>query len=165
MKKSTTHTKLFLTFICLTLFGILSTNAQVISPNAIGIRLGNNDGFGSEVSYQRLLDGKTRLELDLGWRNNNNYNALKLTGIHQWVMPIVNRLNWYVGAGAGAGFYDDNRNNNNQVFISANGNLGIEYNFKIPLLLSFDLRPEISFNNNYSDGIDVDSGLSLKYQF
>jgi len=165
MKKSTIYKNLLLTFVCLTLFGSLKTNAQVMSPNAIGIRLGDNDGFGSEISYQRLLDSKTRLELDLGWRNNSNYNALKLTGIHQWVSPIVKRLNWYVGAGASAGFYDDNGNTNNQLFISANGNLGIEYNFKIPLLLSFDLRPEISINNNYSNGIDVDSGFSLRYQF
>lgn len=38
------------------LFGIaLSSLAQDISKNAIGLRLGDNDGFGAEISYQRGL--------------------------------------------------------------------------------------------------------------
>ena len=32
-----------------------STQAQEISKNALGLRLGDNDGFGGEVSYQRGL--------------------------------------------------------------------------------------------------------------
>ena len=49
-----------------------STQAQEISKNALGLRLGDNDGFGGEISYQRGLSDNNRLELDLGWRNNNN---------------------------------------------------------------------------------------------
>lgn len=30
-----------------------STQAQDISKNAIGLRLGDNDGFGGEISYQK----------------------------------------------------------------------------------------------------------------
>ena len=57
-----------------------SINAQEISKNAIGIRLGDNDGFGGEVSYQRHLNSNNRLEFDLGWRDSNNYDAFKLVG-------------------------------------------------------------------------------------
>lgn len=64
----------------------LNASAQDISPNALGLRLGDSDGFGAEISYQRALGSKNnRLELDLGWRSNNNYDAFKLTGLYQWV--------------------------------------------------------------------------------
>lgn len=53
----------------------LSTQAQEISKNALGLRLGDSDGFGGEISYQRGLSSDNRLELDLGWRNSNNVNA------------------------------------------------------------------------------------------
>lgn len=48
---------------------VFSTNAQEISKNALGLRLGDNNGFGGEVSYQRALSKNNRLEFDLGWRN------------------------------------------------------------------------------------------------
>ena len=62
--------------------GFFQMNAQDISKNAIGLRLGDNDGFGGEISYQRGLSENNRLELDLGWRNSNYVDAFKLTGIY-----------------------------------------------------------------------------------
>ena len=40
---------------------IISMNAQNISDNAIGLRLGDSDGFGAEVSYQKALGDINRL--------------------------------------------------------------------------------------------------------
>ena len=37
------------------LFGTVFAQAQDISKNALGLRLGDNDGFGGEISYQRGL--------------------------------------------------------------------------------------------------------------
>lgn len=37
------------------LLGTVFAQAQDISKNALGLRLGDNDGFGGEVSYQRGL--------------------------------------------------------------------------------------------------------------
>ena len=69
-----------------------TAEAQSISKNALGLRLGGNNGFGGELSYQRGLSKSNRLELDLGWRNRNNYdntgyddNAIKLAALYQWV--------------------------------------------------------------------------------
>lgn len=59
-----------------------STQAQDISKNAIGLRLGDNDGFGGEISYQRGLSKNNRLELDLGWRNSKHVDAFKLAGLY-----------------------------------------------------------------------------------
>lgn len=51
--------------------------AQEISENALGLRFGNNNGFGVEVSYQRALSNNNRVELDLGWRNSDLISAIK----------------------------------------------------------------------------------------
>ena len=80
-----------------------SSQAQEISKNALGLRLGDNDGFGGEISYQRGLSDNNRLELDLGWRNSKNVDAFKLTGIYQWVWNIDGGFNWYAGVGGGVG--------------------------------------------------------------
>ena len=54
----------------------LSSQGQSISKNALGLRLGSNDGFGAEVSYQRALKANKRLEFDLGWRDSKNVSAI-----------------------------------------------------------------------------------------
>jgi hypothetical protein len=165
--------KLLITGI-IVLIASISINAQEISKNALGLRLGDNDGFGGEISYQARLSTSNRLELDLGWRDGKNYDGFKLAGLYQWVMPIENRFNWYVGLGGGVGSYsfDDNSdinngNDYNDTFVFAAGDIGIEYNFDIPLLISLDFRPEIGFGNKLYDNndLDLDIALGLRYQF
>jgi len=139
-------------------------HAQRIAKNAIGIRIGDNDGLGGEVSYQRYLRENNRLEFDLGWRNGTNHDAVKLVGLYQWVMPIENRFQWYVGAGAGVGAFN-HKNDDNGNFALIAGDIGIEYNFEIPLLIALDIRPEFGFNDRYSDDLDLDLAFSIRYQF
>jgi hypothetical protein len=67
--------KFFLTFVLLNSFFLFS---QDLSENAIGLRLGSNDGFGYELSYQRALGDKNRLEANLGFRNSNDIDALPM---------------------------------------------------------------------------------------
>ncbi|OEK07695.1 hypothetical protein A8C32_17095 [Flavivirga aquatica] len=157
--------KLFLLSVLLLVFTFTS-NAQDISENAIGLRLGDSDGFGAEVSYQRLLGDTNRLEVDLGWRNSNNYDAFKLTGIYQWVFPLDGNFNWYAGPGGGiASFSGKNRfDGSSETTFFAAGDIGIEYNFEIPLLLSLDFRPELGFSD-YTDNLGFDIALSIRYQF
>ena len=78
-------------------------------------------------------------------------------------MNIDNGFNWYVGAGAGVGAYD--AGDYDGTFGLVAGDIGIEYNFDIPLLISLDFRPEIGFNNDFNDDLDLDFGLGLRYQF
>jgi hypothetical protein len=54
------------------------------------------------------LGSNNRLELDLGWRNRNDYknngyddNAIKLAALYQWVWNIDGGFNWYAGVGGG----------------------------------------------------------------
>jgi len=148
---------------------ISTVNAQQISNHAIGIRFGNNDGFGGEISYQRQLTEINRLEIDFGYRDQKEYNAFKLSGIYQWVWNIDEGFNWYAGFGAGVGSWSYNNGftseNNDGLFINADGNIGIEYNFKAPFLISLDFRPEIGIIGNYGRDTDLDLALSIRYQF
>src|SRR5210317_573733 len=97
--------KLFLLAIAFIGFTALSS-AQDISPNAIGLRLGDSDGFGAEISYQRALGDNNRLEFDLGWRSGNTFDGFKLAGLYQWVWNIDGGFNWYAGFGGGVGSYN-----------------------------------------------------------
>lgn len=142
---------------------IFSTNAQEISKNAIGLRLGDNDGFGGEISYQRYLSENNRLEFDLGWRDSNNVDAFKLVGLYQWVFKLDGNFNWYVGAGAGVGSFDAGEVDGTFGLVA--GDIGIEYNFDIPLLVSLDFRPELGFNEDFNDDVNFDIALGIRYQF
>lgn len=148
----------------------LATQAQDISKNALGLRLGDNDGFGGEITYQRGLGDNNRLELDLGWRNSNYVDAFKLVGLYQWVWNIDGGFNWYAGVGGGIGSWSYDRNNNSDsgTFVLAAGDIGIEYNFDIPLQLSLDFRPELYFNDNdnfRNDNFGPDIALGIRYRW
>lgn len=156
--------KLFLTVI--TLLGIIvSSEAQEISKNALGLRLGDSDGLGTEITYQRALGDNNRLEIDLGWRNGNGFDGFKATGLYQWVWTLDGRFNWFTGFGGGFGSYSfDDDTIDDDTFLFAAGVVGIEYNFEIPLLISLDVRPELGFGD-FRDDLDFDIALGIRYQF
>jgi hypothetical protein len=151
------------------LFIVSFGNAQEISQNAIGLRIGDGDGFGTEISYQRALSGNNRLEVDLGIRSGDNYDGFRLTGLYQWVWNLDGNFNWYAGVGGGVANYDydvdiPGFDDDGETFIYAAGQLGIEYNFDIPLMLSLDTRPTIGFGD-FNDDLDFDIALGIRYQF
>lgn len=151
--------------------GVICTlTAQNISPNAIGLRIGDSDGFGTEISYQRALGENNRLEADLGYRSGNRFSAFRVTALYQWVWNIDGGFNWYAGAGGGVGsfsFDDDfpGGNDADTFFAFVSGDIGIEYDFDFPLILSLDFRPEIGINNAIDDDLDFDIALGIRYQF
>ena len=158
--------KLFLLSLLFIGFTTIST-AQNIADNAIGLRIGDSDGFGTEISYQRALGGNNRLEVDLGWRSGKNYDGFKLAGLYQWVWELDGDFNWYAGVGGGLGTYSfDNNNGNdfNETFAFLAGDVGIEYSFDFPLMLSLDFRPELGFGD-FNDDLDFDIALGVRYQF
>lgn len=153
------------------LFSFTAISAQNISENAIGLRLGDSDGFGAEISYQRALQEDTRVEVDLGWRYGKDVDGFRLVGLYQWVWTLNGNFNWYSGAGAGFASYSYDRvpfgasNRNSFVFLA--GDIGIEYDFDIPLVLSLDFRPEFGLGNSRYDNndLDFDIALGVRYQF
>ena len=154
-------------FVCsLLLLGISSLSAQDISDHSIGLRLGSNRGFGTEVSYQMKLNSENRAEFNLGWRSSNSVSAIKLNGLYQWVWPLEQGFNWYAGVGGGLGsFSNSTPNGDSGTFIFAAGDIGIEYNFDFPLQVSLDLRPEIGGNGYFENRFGTDIALGLRYKF
>jgi hypothetical protein len=150
-----------------------------LTDNALGLRLGANDGFGTEITYQKMLGSANRLELDLGLRGGRNYEAFKITGIYQWVKPLGGQgFYWYAGFGAGVGVVNYNNgykpgkdfnNNDDNLFLSVDGMLGIEYSLQrlldIPIQLSLDLNPELELINDYYGNDFLDIAFSIRYQW
>lgn len=167
--------KLF--FVAIAIIGFTATTqAQVGADNALGLRLGDSDGFGAEVSYQRALNSdNNRLELDLGFKSGKYFDGFKLAGLYQWVWNIDGGFNWYAGVGGGLASYSFDRDkfpsdyngDDSETFVFAAGDVGIEYIFDIPLMLSLDFRPEFGFGNDYfdNDDLDFDIALGIRYLF
>ena len=155
------------------LLGLAFTaQSQEISKHALGIRLGDNNGFGGEISYQRGLNEKNRLEFDLGWRNSSDVDAIKAVGLYQWVWNIDGGFNWYAGVGAGIAAWDydydgpGNDFNDSGTYVFAAGDIGIEYAFSgAPITLSLDARPEIGSGYYDDDNFGFDVGLGVKFRF
>lgn len=160
----------------ITLFLVVaSVGAQEISNHALGLRLGESDGFGAEISYQKSIGRYNRAEFNLGWRDSREFDAFKLSGVYQWVREISTDFNWYYGFGGGLGSADFEptiRNNSpfqpdGGLFVFAAGNVGVEYNFDFPLLLSLDIRPEVGIlgYSDFDNGFEFDVALGVRYQF
>ena len=155
--------------IVIALFGFtFVANSQNIADNAIGLRLGDSDGFGAEISYQKGIGDNSRLEFGLGWRDGRDYSAIRAIGLYQWVKILDGNFNWYTGVGGGiSSFSLDNvapGADDTSTALLVAGDIGIEYNFDIPLLISLDFRPEIGFGSINND-LDFDIALGLRYQF
>ena len=156
-----------------------SGQAQAIPENAIGIRLSAGDGIGADVSYQRRVFTNNRLEFDLGIREQDWYDTAKFVAAFHWVFPIEQGFAFYAGPGIGAGHWKFDRYNDpdndwddDGAFGVVTGVAGIEYKFaKIPLQLSFDIRPEVHFGDDRGDfdrdhnDFVPDIGLAVRYTF
>lgn len=162
----------------LTLFVTLTIGAQEIADHALGVRLGDSDGFGAEISYQKSIGRYSRLELDLGFRDSRRFDAFKTALLFQNVFSIDGNFNWFYGFGGGAGSVsfepvpDANnptlpRELDGGLFVFAAGDIGVEVNFDMPLMLSLDFRPEIGVlgYEHFSDRFDFDIALGIRYQF
>ncbi|MCE5332020.1 MAG: hypothetical protein LLF95_07750 [Bacteroidales bacterium] len=133
-----------------------AVSAQV-DGKALGLRFGGVSGLGAEISYQHPLSDANRLELDLGL---NKWGA-GLSGIYQWVWDLSalsDGFNWYAGVGGTLGLSDSSFG------IGVIGQVGIEFNFNIPLQLSLDYRPAIYILPSFAGGYDGIC-LSARYKF
>ena len=153
--------KLFLAFALL--MTVTSVTVAQTNDRAIGIRGLNN---AAEISFQNPLSNSTRLELDLGLYGLGDHNGFVLSGLHQWVFSLDKGLNWYVGLGGqlASGWYENKRVWNSGFGLAVAGQIGIEYNFSIPLQVSVDYRPAWYIIPAFGGAYDT-AALSLRYRF
>ena len=153
-------------------------SAQEISNHAFGLRLGESDGFGAELSYQKSIGRYSRIELNGGYRDSREFDAFKGTLLWQNVFELSGIFNWYYGFGGGAGSVTfepvPSENNPNipvelegGLFVFAAGDIGIEADLDMPLVISLDIRPEIGVlgYKNFDDNFEFDIALGIRYQF
>jgi hypothetical protein len=148
-------------------FSVSLSQAQ-IAKNALGLRLGGGNGFGTEISYQHGLGNVNRLEFDLGLHSGSDYQAWGLAGLYQWVWNIDKGFNWYLGAGGliGSWNYDNSYEgpNSGGGFLAVAGDIGIEYSFPVGIQLSLDARPAINLLNN-GESFNTNVGFGIRYRF
>lgn len=155
------------------LAGSLFSQAQKINDHALGLRLGSGIGFGSEISYQRGLSDNNRLEVNLGILSDDTFDGFNATGIYQWVWEIEDGFQWYAGVGGGIAVIsidEDFRrsrdfDSDSETSIYAAGQVGIEYNFNIPLQISLDVRPEFYVAGDLLSGYESNFAFSVRYTF
>ena len=126
-------------------------------PKALGLRFGYNYGAGASLSYQHWIGGDF-LDADLGWCQS----GFSGSAVYDFTIFRSGGFGFYGGPGAHVGVF----NGDSGSFVSAGivGELGVEYNFPIPLQISLDFRPIISVVPSFSP-IWTSASLGLRYQF
>lgn len=143
-----------------TLASIVSTaSAQRHSTyrTALGVKVW--DGAG--ISFKHFLQDRKALEL-IGYFWNQ---GSRITGLYEIHGPVTGAkgLQWYIGPGAHAGFY--NSRYGDGAFIGIDGVLGLDYTFSgVPLNLSLDWQPSFEFGSNRGF-VGSWGGLGVRYTF
>ncbi|MFD2162179.1 hypothetical protein ACFSJU_07220 [Paradesertivirga mongoliensis] len=154
--------KFILSFVTavLILFSASSVNAQY--RNALGVRLG--DAYG--LTYKTFIQSDKALDFILNFRNGRNDNHFILTGLYEVHNPINGAagLKWYYGAGASIGslHYKNDNDRDDDVYLSVDGVLGLDYVIpNSPLNLSLDWKPALVLTP-YSGFYERGVGLSIR---
>lgn len=151
-----------LLLICLTICGLMMAQSDAQAQtyeNAIGVRIGSYNG----VNFKTFVNTNKALDFNLSVRNNNDFKRFILTGLYEVHNPINGApgLLWYYGGGGSIGSYKQ-KNFEGDLFLSADGVLGLDYKFDgVPLNLAVDWRPrlELTPNTNFGTG---DVGLAIR---
>ncbi len=133
-----------------------------VNPNALGARLyGGGDFSGAELSFQKGLNDRNRLELDASFGFRSDNSRVALFGIYHWVWNIVGGFNWYVGPGMSVMY--DTFDGNSYVNVGVGGQIGIEYDFRdLPITVSLDARPMWDFLGDVN-GLGWGSALGIRF--
>ena len=105
--------------------------AASAQPRALGIR----GGYGVDLSYQHTVGGYNFIEADLGLESFANLNVAATYNF--MIAGTDEGFGFYAGPGIALGAGKD-------IFcIGIAGQVGVEYNFRFPLQLSIDMRPQL----------------------
>lgn len=114
---------------------VFAGNAQ---SRALGVRL----GYDNELSYQTYSGRSNMWDFTLGaqgFGSSSEYSYANFTAMYDWVWNIDGGLNWYLGPGVGVGLGFGAASGDYAVNVG--GQIGLEYQFPIPLNISLDYRP------------------------
>jgi hypothetical protein len=162
MKKEIMKKLLLLSFTVAFLM-LANTNAQAQTyENTIGVRLGPYNG----INYKTFLNSNKALDLNLSFRNNEDFNRLFFTALYEVHNPIEGApgLLWFYGGGGSIGSYK-RKDFDGDLFFSADGVIGLDYKIEgAPINFAMDWRPRLEITPN-SDLRSNDLGLSIRFTF
>lgn len=154
-------------FVFLFAFGCFfaTSNAQGYK-SAIGLRL----GYPLSVSYKQFISEPGAIEVFAGFRSWSYYSWFNVGAMYQHHFPItsVEGLQWYVGGGASAYFWNFKDlfpgDNSTSTSFAILGDLGLDYKFaNAPVNLSVDWVPAF-YLNGYGNGFAAGyGGLAARY--
>ncbi len=140
-----------------------NTQAQQTYKNAIGGRLGTANG----ITYKTFFTGDRALDFILNFRSSDNQSTFRFTGLYEIHNNINNApgLRWYYGPGATIGSRNYKSNDDNDLIVSLDGVLGLDYKFDgAPINLALDWKPAIEITPNTQ--FDAEGfGLSIRFTF
>ncbi|MBC7913219.1 MAG: hypothetical protein H7Y07_03760, partial [Pyrinomonadaceae bacterium] len=139
----------------------LSANAQY--KNAFGVRLG--DAYG--VTFKTFLQSNKALDFILNVRNRDDVEYFRLTGLYEVHNPIAGApgLRWYYGGGGTIGRLNYKHNRDNELYLSIDGVLGLDYKLDgAPLNFSLDWKPALVLNP-FTDFDAQGVGASIRITF
>ncbi|HEY1025852.1 MAG TPA: hypothetical protein VGE26_11850 [Sphingobacteriaceae bacterium] len=153
--------RLFLLAAAFALFLTTETKAQTYQ-NALGVRIGDYNG----INFKTFTRSNNAWDLNLSFRSRNDIKRFRFTALYQIHNPIAEApgLQWYYGGGGSIGsvkFRDDE----SDIFLSADGVLGLDYKFNgAPINLALDWRPRVELTPD-TDITAGDIGLAIRFTF
>ena len=155
--------KLLPAALVLVFLAVLPMESAAQKANALGIRFTGLWGVGAELSYQRFVGARTRIEADLGMRipyletpadRKSSATALIATSF-QWHWPIGRTAGFYAGPAVQFG---------RPMFgVGVGVQTGFDWQFNGPLQLSVDVRP--TYNWWWYYGFDACLSVGVRYAF
>jgi hypothetical protein len=147
------------------IIGFMFISASTVKAqykNALGVRLG--DAYG--ITYKTFIQSDRALDFILNIRNRRNDSYVNLTGLYEVHNPIRGAagLQWYYGGGASIGSinYKNDDDRDNDIYLSVDGVLGLDYVIPgSPLNLSLDWKPALVLTP-YSGFYERGVGLSIR---
>ena len=154
--------KILLSCLVIGLMFISASTVNAQYKNALGVRLG--DAYG--VTYKTFIQSDRALDFILNIRNRRNDSYVNLTGLYEVHNPIRGAagLQWYYGGGASIGSinYKNDNDRDNDIYLSVDGVLGLDYVIPgSPLNLSLDWKPALVLTP-YSGFYERGVGLSIR---
>ena len=149
---------------CLIVFCLVSISNAQDYKTGIGLR----GGFFNGLTIKHFMSQKSAFEGLLSTR----WSGFEITGLYEIHNQAFNteRLNWYYGFGAHAGFYNGDKTNwgtevQDYKVLGVDGILGLEYNFKeVPINIGIDWKPVFNLTG-YKDFWYDEGALSIRYIF
>lgn len=143
---------------------VFAAQSQSSYKSAIGLRF----GYPLSVSYKHFISDPGAIEVFAGFRNYSGYSWFNVAGLyeHHSAISSVEGLQWYVGGGASAFFwnFDAGIYDGSSTSFGIMGALGLDYKFaNAPFELSVDWLPTF-FLNGYGNGFGAGYGsLAARY--